>query len=132
MSENRNITWKVTFAIDANVTSPAKLILQSSRLDRGQWKDKPSNEISTSPGTSVVHSFMAMGDKCSATGTEGKVEYKATDAEGTIIQFKFVIPYSNANSGGVTCGSANFRIDGGIIPVSGNSVTVPVTITQIR
>jgi hypothetical protein len=74
-----------------------------------------------------------MGAQCSATGTQGSAVFTCPDNQ-TTITFQFDIPYSSANSGGVFINgpsSQKYRIDGGQVPVSGNSVTVDVTITQL-
>lgn len=130
MAENRNITWEVTYKINGDVTTPAKLMLQSSNLSWGKWQNAPPSEIKASDSMPVR--FKACGAACSATGTQGSVVYKGDDAEGTLFTLTFDIPYSSANSGGVTGGSSYFDISGGSVPVSGNSVTVPVTITQVK
>lgn len=132
MAENRNITYNLTFKIAANVTSPAKLVLQSCPLEWGKWGTEPPNQITATPGQQTTVSFKAMGAACSATGTQGYVEYKGTDAESTVFRLTFDIPYSAANSGNLTGGSDYFDTTGGGVPVSGNSVTVDVTITQVK
>lgn len=132
MAENRNITWELTYKIDGKVTTPAKLMLQSKDLSWGKWVDSPPSEIKTTAGGSAKATFKACGAACSATGTEGTVVYKGDDAEGTTFTLKFDIPYSAANSGGVTGGSSYFDVEGGNVPVSGNSVTAKVTITQVK
>ncbi|GEM_PF-6666032 len=132
MAENRNITWELTYVISKDVTTPAKLMLQSDDLEWGKWMTAPPSQISTTPGNSKKVTFKAAGRACTSTGTEGSVVYKGDDAENTVFTLKFDIPYSKANSGGVTGGSSYFSIDGGEVPVSGNSVTAKVTITQVK
>lgn len=132
MAENRNITYSLTFKIDSNVVAPAKLLLTSQHLSYGKWASSPPSEILTTPGGSVAVSFTAEGASCSATGTSGSVVYTGTDDEKTTFTLTFDIPYSAANSGNLTGGSANFNTTGGQVPVSGNSVSVDVTIEQVE
>jgi hypothetical protein len=134
MAENRNITYNFTYEIDSKVTpqGKAKLQLQSCHLDWGKWVDEPPTEITAEIGKSTKVSFKACGAACTATGTEGSVVYKATDSDKTVFTLSFDIPYSSANSGNLTGGSENFEQSGGVVPVSGNSVSVDVKITQIK
>jgi hypothetical protein len=131
MAENRNITWEIIYRFEGEMTHPATLHLESDALERGKWIQVPPIEIKTSPGNSTHVLFKACGTACSATGVSGAVVYKADDPEGTRFRLSFDIPYSSANSGRVNGGSSSFRVEGGLVPASGNSVTVPVKIIQV-
>jgi len=130
MSEKRNITYNLTFAIDSGVSTPAKLLLQSADLTHGKWLTAAPSEIVAKVGGSTTVSFKASGAKGSATGAAGSVVYKGTDADETEFNLTFSIPYSKANSGNLTGGSEYYTTQGGSIPVSDHSATVNVTITQ--
>ncbi|HZV69031.1 MAG TPA: hypothetical protein VFG10_05780 [Saprospiraceae bacterium] len=133
MAENRNITYNLTFKVNPNVTSVAKLILQSQDLSSGKWQSDPPNEIKVAnAGDSIKVTFKASGRACTATGVGGSVVYKGTDPDDTVYTLKFEIPYSEANSGNLTGGSTYYDTTGGKVPISGNSVTVDVTITQTK
>jgi Aegerolysin len=139
MAENRNITWNIKLVVNSNVTTVIPLNLYSQNLDWGKFMTNPPSQIKVDgPGKSTTASFKAAGAECSATGTEGTVVFKASDqpvdADKTTFTFKWDIPFSAANSGNatMTTNTNYFTIDnGGGVPVSGNSVSVDVTITQV-
>jgi hypothetical protein len=129
--KNRNITWVITYQIDKDVTQPVRLNLQQTYLDHGKWTDNPPSQIKSDPGNFTRIRIRASGASFSFTGAEGVFTYTADNAAGTSFVFRFDIPYKRANSGSLIGGSDHFKIEGGKVPASGNSVTVPVTIRQI-
>lgn len=139
MAENRNITWNIKLIVNSNVTTVIPLNLYSQHLDWGKFMTNPPSQISAgSAGGTANASFKAAGAECSATGTQGTVVFKAADqsidSDKTTFSFIWDIPFSAANSGNatMTTNTNYFTINnGGGVPVSGNSVTVDVTITQV-
>lgn len=133
MAENRNITWNIKLVINDNVTSRYTLKLQDARLNWGKWDVNPPAEIRVPIGQKEVKiSFRAMGQSCSATGTEGTVTYVGDDPERTNFTLKWDIPYSTANYGGVTGGSNYYDLKGGRVPASGSSVTADLELRQTK
>jgi hypothetical protein len=103
-------------------TAGGTLTLTNSSLPWGKWSTNPPTQIKT--GTTAF--FMAQGAKGSATGTQGSVSYMFSD-NATSFTVSFDIPYSGANSGGLTLagpGMSNYtaqETDSGYV----NVVTFP-------
>jgi hypothetical protein len=87
-------------------TTGGTLTQTSSGLTWGNWATSPQTQIAT--GQTVY--FNAEGAKGSATGTQGSVTYMFSD-NATTFTISFDIPYSSANSGGLTLagtGASNY------------------------
>lgn len=140
MAENRNITWKVKLITAADVKTSCNLYLKDSTLTDGKWAvNPPSTVLGPAAGVTTEFEFKAEGRECSAYGTAGQVVYESDDniSDPTVIEFKFNIPFADANDGNVLIkdGAANgtYEIDnGGGVPKSGTSVTVNAKITQVE
>jgi len=117
-------------------TSGGTLTLNSSNLDWGKWGQNPPTQIANG----AIGSFYAEGAKGTATGTQGSVIYYFSDNQ-TYLTINFDIPYTGANSGGLTLagpGMSNYtaqETDDGYVnvvsfPSSGDSVTTYFAIGQ--
>lgn len=112
-------------------TTGKPLSKTSETLDHGKWMTSPPSQIPN--GGSAT--FSAQGTEESLRGTEGNVVYQAFD--GTQFTVNWTIPYSGANSGGLTCNdngsgacSTTFvtTASPAAFPVKGDSITVDYTI----
>lgn len=112
------------------------LTLNSNSLSWGKWVTNPPTQIAN--GTTAT--FYAEGAKGSATGTQGSVVYYFSDNQ-TYLTISFDIPYTGANSGGLTLdgtGMSNYtaqETDDGYstvvsFPSSGSSVTTYFAVGQ--
>ena len=133
MAEKYNITWKITYKVKDNVTSPARLHLQSSELKHGKWIDEPPNTVQVNKaGGSTTIEFKASGRAWVPRGTEGTVKYQGDDPDQTVITIWFTVPVFNENQGSITGGNSYFIISDVNVPKGEDSITATGKITQVR
>jgi hypothetical protein len=133
MSEERNITFNLTFQLAPGVT-PFKLILDSARYESGSSTGGLPGEIMI-PAAGATCSFGACGDSGTVTGTQGAIFYRAGGYPGFLLQLFWDIPFTAENSGNIILSGDTkscYQISGDTeVPGEGDSVIMNTVITQV-